>query len=257
MSKDETVLGEGSRDFPTTIWSDILAAGDPSSPACRGKLEHLMRLYWRPVYAYIRAAARKSADDSKDLTQAFFTHLLEKDVLARMRPERGSFRGFLKRSTRNFLVDHERAQASRRPEVPLFSLDAVGEDLEGLRTGETPDQAYDREWFRSLFAAAIDDLRRQLSKEGKEVYFEVFRLYCLDPGQSEDTSRSTTMSDRSPPSAPTYREVAEKFGLKESDVTNYLSYCRAAARKALRARVRDYVGSDEEVDRELDEAAGG
>lgn len=252
MSVGET--GTGPRDFPTTIWSDILAAGDPGSPACRGKLEHLMRLYWRPVFAYVRAASRKSVEDSKDLTQGFFAHLLERGVLARLRPERGSFRGFVKRAVKNFIVDQERAQAARRPEGPVLSLE--GDDLDAP-VATDPDAAYDREWFRALFAAAIDDLRQQLVREDKQVYFDVFRMYCLDPARSADASRSTTMSGGSLPTAPTYREIADRLGLKETDVTNYLSYCRAAVRKALRARVRDYVDSDAEVERELQEAAAG
>ncbi|MBI2901434.1 MAG: sigma-70 family RNA polymerase sigma factor [Planctomycetes bacterium] len=253
---EDTSSMPGPRSFPSTVWSDVLAAGDPSHPACRAKLEHLMRLYWRPVYAYIRAAGRKSPEEAKDVAQGFFAHLLEKDAFAKMRPERGSFRGFVKRAVKNFLVDGERAQAIRRP---AFSIDAKPEELDRLApeaAGDTPERAYDREWFRSLFAAAIDDLRRQLAREGKIVYFDVFRMYCLDPADSPDASRSTAVSGKSLPDAPTYREIAEKLGIKETDVTNYLSYCRAAAKKILRARVRDYVGSDDEVERELAEAAG-
>ena len=42
--------------------------------------------YWKPVYAYVRAAWAKSNEDAKDLTQAFFLWLLEERVLEQFDP---------------------------------------------------------------------------------------------------------------------------------------------------------------------------
>lgn len=242
---DTSMLG-GSRSFPTTVWSDILSAGDPSSPECRARLEKLIRIYWKPAFAYIRTAWRKSVEDAKDLTQAFFVHLLDKDRLAQLKPERGSFRGFLKQAIRNCLIDLERADAARRPGDNLLSLDALPGELERLGPAapdDTPERAYDREWFRCLFAAAIADLKDRLERDGKGRYFDVFRFYCIEPGDE--------------PTAPTYREIAARLGIQETDVANYLHYCRTEVQQLLRERIRDYVASDEEVEGELREAAAG
>lgn len=232
-------MGGPAGAFQSTIWTDVLQAAGPES---RSKLDRLLRTYWRPVYTFVRAAWGKSVEDAKDLTQAFFTHLLEKEVVARARPERGSFRAFLKQSLRNFLVDSERAQASRRPPGVLFHLDAAPGELERLgpvAPEENPDQAYDREWTHGLLESANESLRECLSREGKAKYFEVFRLYCIE---QEDS---------------TYDSVAERLGLRGSDVRHYLEYCRLVYRKLLRERIRDTVARDEDVDEEWKEILEG
>lgn len=239
MNERDTVLGGGRGSFPTTMWSDILSAGDPSDAACRERWNRLIQNYWKPVYAFIRATWRKQVEDAKDLTQAFFTYFLQKDYLSRMRPERGTFRSYLRQALRHFLVDAARYQASRQPSTGLVALDGTFEELDriGLAAqGETPEQLFDREWFATVFDASVKDLQSLLLAQGKERYFDVFRAYCLGEDRRE---------------SPTYGEVAEKVGLKETDVRNHLTFCRNALRQILRARIRDYVSSDAEVDDEL------
>jgi len=60
--------------FHTTHWSEVLAAGSPSSPRAREALEHLCRAYWFPLYAYVRRLGYPS-EDAKDLTQGFFLRI--------------------------------------------------------------------------------------------------------------------------------------------------------------------------------------
>ncbi len=239
-------MGGARREFPSTLWSEVLEAGDPKSPRRRERLDALVRAYWKPVYAYVRASWGKTVDDAKDLTQAFFAQLLSKDSMSRVRPERGSFRGYLKTALKHFLVDAERAQASRRPERPVFGIEAASVEP---APGETPERAYDREWTRCLFEAAVGDLRGRLAEEGKRAYFECFRLYCLEPRGS--ARPSSFVRGVSAP-GPTYADVARALKLKESDVRNYLSTCRVALREILRARIRETVVDDGDVDAELE-----
>jgi hypothetical protein len=55
---DEMVLGyhfSGHAEFTTTHWSLILAAGQQTNAARASEaLESLCRIYWYPLYAYIR-----------------------------------------------------------------------------------------------------------------------------------------------------------------------------------------------------------
>src|ERR1035438_5136968 len=76
--------------FPTTSWSDILAAGR-QSPGSGEALAKLCAAYWSPTYAYIRRRGfpRESAED---LTQQFFAHVLESGFLSGAQRERGKFR---------------------------------------------------------------------------------------------------------------------------------------------------------------------
>src|SRR5262245_9712599 len=105
MTDRDTSIGGSRKGFPTTIWSDIIAAGDSSDPQSRDRLDRLLRTYWKPVFAYVRSSWRKPVEDAKDLTQAFFASVLQKGYLSRLDPDRGSFRGYLKKALKHFLID--------------------------------------------------------------------------------------------------------------------------------------------------------
>jgi len=253
----DTETGGPERPFPTTIWSNVLASGDPSNPEQRERLNHLSRLYWKPVYAFIRRAWRKSAEEAKDLTQAFFAHLLERRFMAGFQPHQGSFRGYLKQALRYFLIDAERAAAVRRPEKPVFSLDAVQGELDRLAPtapGESPEEAYDRHWLEMLLSSSMLKLQESLAREGKSVYFEVFRSYF---GDEATLPASLAATRGAVEGSTTYREVARRLGIRETDVGNYLRYCRKALLGILRDGVREYVAGEREVDGELWELLNG
>jgi RNA polymerase sigma-70 factor (ECF subfamily) len=182
MDRDDTVIGGPQQDFPSTHWSLVLRAGQKGNPQQQAALGDLIQTYWKPVFAYIRAAWRKTVEDAKDLTQAFFARVLEKEYVERLHPDQGSFRGYLKRALKHFLIDAHRSEEVRRPQGQLFSFEASREDLEKIgptTPEETPDSAFDREWMRAMFRSALEAFRDELVREGKAKYFEVFRLYCL------------------------------------------------------------------------------
>src|SRR5262245_53003407 len=89
--------------LPDTTWSVVLAAR-PDHPARQAALENLCRRYYYPVYCFIRRRGN-DPERSRDLTQAFFAHVLHRDVLAAADPARGSFRAFLLQVCRHFLID--------------------------------------------------------------------------------------------------------------------------------------------------------
>lgn len=247
-----TWMGGPDRAFRTTIWSDILAAQDRSNPQWQQKLGGLCQAYWKPVYAYIRVAWNKPVEEAKDLTQAFFARFLEKDYLSRLRPELGSFRGYLKRALQHFLINAKEAALSAQGHRRVFSLDASPDELGTVGVAapqETPERVYDREWFRCLIHAAIGELRASLKAEGKDIYFEVFRAYCLEPGKE-------VLHEEQDQKPSTYRAIAAGLGLQETDVRNYLSYSRRVLKEIVRARIRDYVANEDEVEGELRQAAG-
>src|ERR1041384_1666951 len=115
--------GEAAQ-FTTTHWSVVLAAGQISSPAAQAALEQLCRTYWYPLYAYVRRRGY-SAEDSQDLTQSFFERLLERDLLADLRPAGARFRSFLLHALKNHLASEwTRAHAGKRGGLnTILSLD--------------------------------------------------------------------------------------------------------------------------------------
>src|SRR5262245_10071586 len=62
---------------PTTDWSIVRAAASLDDDARRAALERLCLRYWYPIYAFIRRQGNDQ-QQSEDLTQSFFRHLLEK-----------------------------------------------------------------------------------------------------------------------------------------------------------------------------------
>jgi RNA polymerase sigma factor (sigma-70 family) len=257
MPEKDTTLGGSSarRDFPTTIWSEVRAAGDPNDPRHRERLESLLLRYWKPVYGYIRVAWRERVEDAKDLAQGFFTLLLERGHFARLREEKGSFRAYLKTALRHYLIDARRAARARRPAggelVPLQRDEAVAAD----DAFADPELAFDRQWVAELLEDAIATLEQTLRAQGKAIHFDVFRIYCLDPLAREGATGASVDAggERGHGSAEkrTYREVAIRLGIKESDVRNYLHLCRTKLRELLRRRIRVYARDEDEVEQEL------
>ena len=100
--------------FATTHWSLVVSAGRPDDPAAQQALSELCQTYWYPLYAYVRRRV-PNVQDAQDLTQAFFSYLLEKRTIARADRTRGRFRAFLLTALKHFLLNEsEKARAEKR-----------------------------------------------------------------------------------------------------------------------------------------------
>src|SRR4029434_6845522 len=109
------------------------------SPEAEEALEKLCRVYWRPIYSFVRRQG-VSPEDAQDLTQGFFALLLERRDLRTVRKEKGRLRSYLLTALKHFLADdHRRAMAIKRGKgqqlIPLEELRA--EEWGG---GEPTDQ---------------------------------------------------------------------------------------------------------------------
>ncbi|HXF10113.1 MAG TPA: sigma factor, partial [Desulfuromonadaceae bacterium] len=141
--------------FATTHWSVVLMARDKGLPGSAVALEELCRVYWYPLYAYVRRSGH-SREDAEDLVQAFFARLLDKNYLEAVVPERGRFRNFMLVALKRFLAnewDRKRAQ-KRGGGIKAVSLDvALAESkLEAdLVAGDlSPERIYERRWALTL-----------------------------------------------------------------------------------------------------------
>ncbi len=162
--------------FASTHWSVVLAAGHPSSPDAHAALAKLCRIYWYPLYAYVRREGY-NAPDAQDLTQEFFARLLEKNYLAQVEPQKGRFRSFLLAALRHFLADQrDRARAVKRGGgAEVFSLDAQeAEERYHLEPVDRMDaeKIYERRWAMTLLEQALTRLRDENVVAGKTELFE-------------------------------------------------------------------------------------
>jgi RNA polymerase sigma-70 factor (ECF subfamily) len=236
-ASDHRSAGAGGL-FRTTHWSEVLAAGDAQNPLSRQALAALCETYWYPVYALVRHLGHDE-ETSRDLTQGFFAHLIEKDSLKVANPQRGTFRSFLKAALRNY-IDHERhrAQAQKRGGgARLLSLDFEmaesmfrGEPLEQ----ETPEIAYEKRWAHLLLSQALNRLEREMTLSGDR---ERFRL--LEPLLTEQTTVAT------------YRQLSARLGITESAVKGAVHRMRKRFGRILREQLAQTVHDPDQVDEEV------
>lgn len=222
-------------EFPETHWSQLLQLTNPAHPRHAEHLERLVRQYWRPAYHYVRAVREMSVEDAEDLTQQFFAMLFERDSFARLSPDLGSFRGFLKTALRRFVVSAERKETARAPRdgARLFRFE---EAEAGWRAapGGSPEEAFDREWVRGVLGEALGRLRAELGAEGKAMHYELFRDYCLPDAPD-----------------PSYADLARRHGVGLDAVRNALREVRQRGREILKEMLRDYLFPGEDVEDEL------
>lgn len=227
-----------SGQIATTQWSQVLAARDGSETEARRALEELCRTYWQPLYSFVRHRG-SAPDEARDLTQAYFTALLEKDFLAEVDPAKGRFRSFLLVSLRNFL-SHEidRAKALKRGGgTSTLSFDT--DDAEAgytLRPTETltPEQVFERRWAMTVLDRALERLRSQQEAADNGALFEELKQYLTS----------------SEPQAP-YRQAAEKLGMREGAVSTAVHRLRKQYGLCLRSEIAETVSDTTEVDDEL------
>src|SRR5439155_10232592 len=89
-------------------------------------LEKLCRIYWRPLYGFVRRQGL-GPEDAQDLIQEFFARLLERQNLKTVRREKGRLRSYLLVSIKRFLTsERHRASGVKRyetgPSIPLDEL---------------------------------------------------------------------------------------------------------------------------------------
>ena len=132
-------------------------------------------LFRSPLYAYIRRKGYET-HDAEDLTQAFFTHLLERPWLQDVHPSKGKFCAFLLASLNHFLTNEWRRGQTRKRggNQPVFSIDAVGAE-ECLRLepshDRSPDKLFDYHWALQVLYRAQTRLEAECLADGKGALF--------------------------------------------------------------------------------------
>src|SRR5437870_8316741 len=93
-----------SARFPSTAWSCVGKAQDPTHPQYVAAVNRLVTAYCKPVFHYLRAKGH-SAQDAEDFTQEFFFHFLARGWLQRADQARGRFRDYLRTLVKRFAYD--------------------------------------------------------------------------------------------------------------------------------------------------------
>lgn len=224
--------------FATTRWSLVLAAGESRSERSERALAELCSRYWYPLYAYTRRSGH-GVEDARDLTQAFFAKLLEKQDLRVADPKRGRFRTFLLSSLKNFLAGESRRENAlkRGGAVELLSLDFdSAEESYGIEPSHElgPEAIYQRRWALGLLERAVTELQDQYEKAGNGELFRALKGFL---GGEEAVLP--------------YPDLAQRLGQTEGALRTAVSRLRARWRKRLRELVAETVNDESEIRDEL------
>jgi RNA polymerase sigma factor (sigma-70 family) len=241
---DDVPFGGKGRHFPETHWSQLLELGNPANPNYVENLDRLIQQYWIPVYHYVRSLRPVGTSEAEDLTQQFFTMLLDRGSLTKLAPERGSFRGYLKKALKYFLIDQDRAALAHAPRdgarfFPFEEAEAAWKDARKGVPRSSPEDAFDREWARGVLLEAVARLKKELAAEGKDVYFTLFGEFWNERSL-EGVSQTSS-----------YAALARKYAITENDVGNYLRVVRQRLRAILREIVTVYLGPGGNVEDEI------
>lgn len=226
----ETAIGGPRREFPPTRWT-LISAAQTSAEARRAALGELLPAYWKPLYVCARYEGL-DRDAAKDAIQGFCAELLEGDLLARLDPDKGSMRAYLKTALRNFLRDeHARATAARRGgghvQVAVHDLTLAHEPT---APSEDPGRELDREWATAVMERAAQRLRAEFASGARHGPFEL-------------AARFLGFGD-----PPSYADAAREAGMGAVQLKAWVHRTRTRYRELVKDEVASTVAGDPELE---------
>jgi RNA polymerase sigma factor (sigma-70 family) len=239
MSEWKTFSQSGVPVFHTTRWTLVIRAkGD--APEASAALGDLCEAYWTPVYRFLKREGRND-DESRELTQEFFSRLLAGSTLEKADPGKGRFRSYLLGALKHFLSDRRRAEGrqKRGGDVVIESIESSGSETSpGL---SLPDPAaaptdawFDRHWALAVMERGLNTVRQSFKEAGKEPQFEVLKPWVVGDVASLSQADAAAELDMSTGAIKVaIHRLRQKFG------------------EAIRQEIAETVDTEEEISEEL------
>ena len=239
MPGQQPITGHaGDEQFAATRWTLVLAAaGGSQTPRVVAAMAELCRIYWYPLYAFIRRRGH-AAHEAEDLTQEFFARLLEKHFLAAADREKGRFRTFLLMAVKRFLAnEHDRTEAQKRGGgqriVPLEGLEPETRYRQEPADTQTPERLFDQQWALTLLDQVLARLQAEMTADGKVALFESIKGHLAG---SRDESYSAT---------------AARLVMTEGAVKVAVHRLRRRYRELLQEEIAHTVAGPEDLEEEI------
>ena len=225
-------------EFPTTLWGLISRLGHTNVQEAGPALERLCKIYWYPLYTYIRRSGR-DVHESEDLAQSFFVHLFENNALQQVDKEKGKFRAFLIASLKNFLAnDWDRRNAKKRgnPRLIISWDETKSEEKYRLEPVESfsSERIFERSWAFTLVDRVFTRLQQEYIDADKRAIYDKLQPQLtlqIEPGF--------------------YCQAAGALGMSEGAVKTALHRMRRRFGELLRSEVAYTVASPAEVEEEI------
>lgn len=110
-----------------------------------------------------------------------------------------------------------------------LSLDSAAH---GVASDDAVDALFEREWVRSVFEQSLDALRRECEEANRLVTYDVFVAYDIEGAELVDR--------------PSYAQLADRFAIPATQVTNYLNWARRRLRGHVLETLRALTTDDAE-----------
>ena len=214
-------------------------AGGAGSAAETAAVAELCSTYWFPLYSFVRRQGHDPAS-AEDLTQGFFTTLLERQSWRTADRTKGRFRSFLLGALKHYLADeYDRQQAQRRGAGQrALSLDAKAAEAWHLADEErerNPERAFEYQWALLLLDRVLAALRSEYEEAGRARQFEFLQPMIRGDGAAEAS----------------YAAIGQELATSEGAVKVAVHRLRARYREMLRAEIGRTVGEPGAVDEEI------
>jgi RNA polymerase sigma-70 factor (ECF subfamily) len=225
-------------DFPTTHWT-LVTRVRQGGVVRQAALEELCRLYWYPIYVFLRRRGH-AQHDAEDLTQGFFAKLLHDQSFDAADVEKGRLRTFLLSSLDRHLADQQRRQGALKRGgghqiIAFEELNAEERYCLEPQDHRSPEWLFTRAWAHLLLDGVRGKLRETFADTGRAVVFDALLPFLL--------------MDDAPPS---YREMARQLDSSETAVRLLVFRARTKFRELLRDEVARTVLAPEDVPGEME-----
>jgi len=223
--------------FTTTHWSVVLEA-QGESPAAQEALERLCRMYWRPIYSFVRRQG-VAPEEAEDLTQGFFAQLLERGSLGAVRKEKGRLRSYLLGALKYFLADERRrSMAIKRGKgqrlIPLEEIRADERIEMEPADPVTAEMIYERRWALTVLEQVLDRLKNEYRTAGNAALFDSLKQLLPDE-----------------PGSPSQAEIAAHLGMAENALRQAFYRFRQRYQSLLREEIAHTVATPGDIEDEL------
>lgn len=221
--------------FATTQWSLILHARSDSRTG-REALEELCHTYWTPLHRYISRRCA-SPDDARDLTQHFFQHMLQSDLLSGIHPDKGRFRPFLLACVKNFLASEwlRTSRQKRGGGAVHLSLDLCDYEAPASQAEAASFQhQFDKDWAHLMLERATQSIAAAYARDGRAAHFNALKEFLAGVGNES-----------------AYASAGEKIGISSAATSVAVCRLRERYKLAVRKEVANTLAAPDQVDDEM------
>lgn len=228
--------------FPTTRWTRVAHAGDPSHPRVQAAFAELFQLYWEPIYGYLRRWGL-NPHDAEDALQGFFAYAYEHRTFGKAEREKGRFRTFVLACLNNFLRDEYKRNTAAKRGGGVFHLDINGLEAEAHYAADladvslSPEKLFERKLALEVLNGALAELASEAAEDGKSEIFAALRKYLGGDDDGEETEG--------------YRAISVRLNIPVGTLKSHTHNFRKRLRELLRGRVDHLVANEDDVKSEL------